>query len=144
MKRLPGKWLRLAPDDRGRLLQAALLVLAVRLGLRLLPLGALRRALDWSADRLPARAGDLGRCLWAVTAASGRTSRPCLAQALAAGWHCRRRGLPAELCIGVRREPGGGLIAHAWLESGGRVLVGGTDGELAQYTRLPGAGRGLR
>lgn len=50
--------------------------------------------------------------------------RPCLVQALAARWLLARRGIAADLHIGVLKNDGA-LEAHAWLERSGRVLVGG-------------------
>jgi len=63
---------------------------------------------------------------WAVTVA-GRwivPDRPCLTQALAARIILRRRGVDTILRIGVKKEDRQ-LAAHAWLEKGGRVIVGG-------------------
>ena len=51
---------------------------------------------------------------------------PCLSQALAARWLLSRDGYQAELKIGARMEDGE-LAAHAWLERGGHVILGGTD-----------------
>lgn len=51
---------------------------------------------------------------------------PCLSQALAARWLLSRDGYQAELKIGARMEEGE-LAAHAWLERGGHVILGGAD-----------------
>lgn len=51
---------------------------------------------------------------------------PCLSQALAARWLLSRDGYQAELKIGARMEEGE-LAAHAWLERGGDVILGGSD-----------------
>lgn len=59
----------------------------------------------------------------------GRTflgDMPCLSQALAARWLLSRDGYQSELKLGARME-GGELAAHAWLERGGDVILGGAD-----------------
>jgi hypothetical protein len=43
----------------------------------------------------------------------------CLEQSLALTWLLRRRGVPAELRIGVQPRP---FYAHAWVEVGGAPL----------------------
>jgi hypothetical protein len=58
----------------------------------------------------------------------------CLTQALAAEVLMRRRGHACALRIGVARDDGGSLRAHAWLESNGVAVVGGG---LSDYTLLP-------
>lgn len=58
----------------------------------------------------------------------------CLTQALAAEVLMKRRGYACTLRIGVARDGGGPLRAHAWLESKGVAVVGGG---LSDYTLLP-------
>ena len=48
-----------------------------------------------------------------------------------------RGGLPADLQIGVMKTPQGKLLAHAWVESDGRIVVGALPEGLGAYTRLP-------
>ena len=66
--------------------------------------------------------------VWAVTVASryvpGRTT--CLSLALTVQGVLARRGHPSRLHIGVVRGAEGQVDAHAWVECGGRVLIGGT------------------
>lgn len=58
----------------------------------------------------------------------------CLRQSLILFGMLRRRSIPAELRIGVRRV-GDHLNAHAWVEYDGQVLL---DGGIAdEYTTLP-------
>jgi hypothetical protein len=45
-----------------------------------------------------------------------------------------RRGHPALLRIGVLKGEEGRLEAHAWLESKGRIVIGGS--ELERFTPL--------
>ena len=50
----------------------------------------------------------------------------CLPQALV-GWRLLARShIPAELKLGVRKDRAG-FAAHAWVESGGRILLGGEE-----------------
>ena len=51
----------------------------------------------------------------------------CLVQALALQVLLEREGFPASLCIGVARGQRGQLEGHAWVESQGRILIGGSE-----------------
>ncbi len=57
----------------------------------------------------------------------------CLAQALAGAALLRGIGLPAEIRLGVDNQHG--FAAHAWLECGGRVVIGAQEAE--RYASLP-------
>ncbi len=61
----------------------------------------------------------------------------CLPQALAAEALLRRAGHPADLRIGVAKTGPGRLLAHAWVECRGRVIVGDLPERLADYAPLP-------
>jgi hypothetical protein len=54
----------------------------------------------------------------------------CLHSAAATVGLLRMRGLPAELVIGVRRMP---FLAHAWVESDGRVVMNDRTNLLVHY-----------
>ncbi len=58
----------------------------------------------------------------AIAASHGPYRATCLRQSLALWLLLRRRGIPAELRIGVRKE-GGDLQAHAWVEHQGATLA---------------------
>ena len=114
------------------LLQATILLSAIRLGLSALPFARLRNMLA----RLAAtgnRAEDQPGCaaeertIWAVETASRQFPAigTCLTQALAAHVLLARKGHPSNLRIGVSRNLDGKFIAHAWLEKEGTVLIGG-------------------
>ncbi len=51
---------------------------------------------------------------------------PCLPRSLVLWWLLRRRGIAADLRIGVRKEAGQ-FEAHAWVESCGVALNDGAD-----------------
>jgi hypothetical protein len=61
----------------------------------------------------------------------------CLVQALSADWLLKWLRQPAHLRIGARRDADGKLLAHSWLESGGRVIVGNLP-DLSAYRVLSG------
>lgn len=114
-------------------------------GLRLFPL---TRVLSWCENEAGQSSGHpdnrsgtqyAERMAWAAQAVGRRLfgSGPCLVQALALNWFYSRHGIPGRLCIGVAKEGDGRLAAHAWLESGGRVVVGGPEEMLAGFARLP-------
>ncbi len=48
-----------------------------------------------------------------------RSRLDCLPRSLAVYWVLRRRGLPSELVMGVKKDPFG---AHAWVEVDGDVI----------------------
>jgi hypothetical protein len=131
------KFFLLPHGERWLLLKAALLLGAIRMGLRLLPFQTLKRLLDSASSSRAATKFSSDRIVWAVTAAGRYVlgNGPCLTQALAVQLLLKRRGYPASLRIGVARKGQGELQAHAWVESEDRVVVGG--GDLSEYTPLP-------
>ena len=76
------------------------------------------------------------RIAWAVECVSRVVPRGnnCLVRALATGIVLKRYGYPSELKIGVMKPAGGRFEAHAWLESGGNVVIG--DFQLDHYVPL--------
>jgi transglutaminase superfamily protein len=140
MKRLR-KFLNLAPRDRRLLVSTTVLLGAIRLGLRLLPFRTMRRMVIKLAhtptDLHPTKQFSVDRLAWAVTVASRYVPRAtCLTQALAAQVLLGRHGHLSQLHVGVATGEEGRLEGHAWLESQGRIVVGG--GELSRYTLLSG------
>lgn len=61
----------------------------------------------------------------------------CLEQSLALWWLLRRRGIPADLRIGVRKDAAN-FEAHAWVEANGAVLSESGD-EHIHFVPLEGA-----
>lgn len=129
--RLLIKLWRLSAADRRLLIEATLLLGMVAPGLRLLPFETVRRLMARAAQTLARsqKSDDdaAKRAVWAVMAASRYVPRAgvCLTQALAAQTMLARRGHPALLRIGVVKDEERRLQAHAWLESGGEVVIGG-------------------
>lgn len=91
-----------------------------------------------SATRPP-----IERIAWAISAAGSRIpgGRNCLAQAISAEALLARFGHSSDLKIGARRTDAGNLEAHAWIESGGQVIVGAF--ELETYAVMSRMGRRL-
>ncbi len=134
------KFVTLHKRDRRLLVRAILLLGTIKLGLWLLPFQTLRHLL---ARMTPANF-ELQKkdqvyvdIVWAVEVASRYmpSGVKCLARALATQVLLGRCGYQAQLCIGVAIE-GGQLEAHAWIESQGRIVIGGLK-DLARYTPLP-------
>jgi hypothetical protein len=60
----------------------------------------------------------------------------CLVQAFTAQILLGRNGHAGEVHIGVALDDKQGFRAHAWVESEGKVLVGGAAGGLDDYARM--------
>jgi len=121
------RFFRLHPAERRLLLQSLAWLLPIRVGLSLLPFGMVlrlqRKARAANGHEARADPEAVDRITRAVVRASRLVpGSRCLAQALAAQILLGRRGHAAELRIGVARAPTGKLLAHAWLEEGGRAI----------------------
>jgi hypothetical protein len=123
----------LAPADRSMAIDALLLLLLVRVGLRVLPFTRVRRLLE---RRAGSGDGPVRSIAWAVNAVSRRVPRTtCLAEALVMYTLLRRHGHSPALRIGVRRADSSPLQAHAWVECDGDVVIGAVD-SLADHAVL--------
>lgn len=137
------RFLRLPGNDKALLAQAALLLVVIRLCLWVVPFSRVQRLVEWftePASRTSHATPDARRIVWAVDAA-GRSVLidNCLARAVTAQVLLTRLGYSGDIRIGVAREPNGGFVAHAWVESDGHVLIG--DDELERYETASGPGR---
>ena len=136
----------LTPLQRRLLIRALFLVSVIRICLWLLPFRTVWRWLATPAEgvRDPDPDPTLSASIaWAVTTVSRYVpAATCLTQALAALSLLRQWDLPATLQIGVARGDGARLLAHAWVESGGKILIGGQrDTHYTPLTaQLPGEG----
>jgi hypothetical protein len=125
------------------LLKVALLLGLARLGLALLPFKTLQRLFAQTSKqtaRVPADpAGYRRRVVWAAEVAGKRLlgARPCLPQALVTQWLLNRAGCPATLRIGVAKGHAGQLLAHAWVEHDGKVVIGGAFSPARYKPLLP-------
>lgn len=140
MKRILKFW-HLSSADQWLLLESALLLGLITLGLRILPFLTLQRLLHRASQtfvRLPHNNQPTAKQIaWAVqVAAQYIPSAACLPQALTVQLLYRRQGYPANLRIGVAKNQQGRLEAHAWVESQDRVVIGKLH-DLSRYTLLP-------
>jgi hypothetical protein len=138
------QWLGLAPWERLLLLRVLVLLPAIGAALRLLGFNRTRALLEGTAPAQnaclaggptgpAARTQPIARVV-AIAARRGPYRATCLRESLALWWLLRRRGIPAELRIGVRKE-GVALLAHAWVEQGGAPLGMGPLGH-SPFPRL--------
>jgi hypothetical protein len=116
---------RLSKSELLLLLQALVVVIAVRAALWLFPYDRVRRYLQ-SKRGVSEFQPSAARIAQFVAAASRFVPRAnCLTRALAAEALLRRHGHDACLRIGVAKSAPDGLRAHAWVECGGEVVIGG-------------------
>ena len=124
---------KLPAGDKLIALDALLTLIAVEVVLHLLPYRSWRGALKTPAPgaTTPPSTASLqtARRVGRMVAAVARRlpGRPqCLAQALAARHMLKRRGIAAELNLGVSNERAA-INAHAWLAVGKLIVTGGPD-----------------
>ena len=123
-------FLDLAPEDRGLLLKAFVVIAGVRLALRFVRTDRLRA---W-ASRRGQSDHPVGRIAWAVrTAARYWPGTTCLCSALAMQRLLSASGHACELHIGVAKRQSV-FAAHAWVVREGEILVGEHDQD--EYTKL--------
>jgi hypothetical protein len=108
--------------------RAAGVLVVARVAALTVPYMRLRRGLD----RIPCGRPRLRRTAreWGLAidrAAAILPGSRCLARAIAAEILLRRTGLPVQTYLGVNRDDQGRLRAHAWVVSGGDVVVGGPE-----------------
>lgn len=132
------KIVRLSYRDYAILGETILFAVPVELGLRLVGfdklvrrLGRVRRSLPRSPTPLD---GERAARLVEAVSRLYPFNATCLKKSLVLFWMFRRRGLPAELRIGVRKVDGK-LEAHAWIEQGGRVLF--DEDTASQFAPMP-------
>jgi hypothetical protein len=124
-----GKFHRLPSAERWLIVEAALALGTIRLGLWLLTLRRVRQVAAWAyrrtsfrdeTDRLfPERVG------WAIARVSPYIPRAtCLVQALAVQFLLDRRGYSPVLRIGLARGGQKRVDGHAWVELQGEVIIG--------------------
>jgi len=124
------KVLKRSPQDYILLLTTFSLLAAIRLGLFLLPFRILlwllrtisRPATHASANGINA----VRNIVWAVEVSSRCMpgGAKCLARALTAKVLLNWYGYAPDLKIGVAKNNGGILEAHAWIEHQGQVVIG--------------------
>jgi Transglutaminase-like superfamily len=125
-------FVRLSRADRRAVIEAATVCAVTKLLLATMPY----RIVDSLTAEISRGAGDrslesnreeIDRLIRAVNAA-GRFipgAKNCLVRAISAKVILGRRGYSTNLRFGVKKQKGGTIGAHAWLEGGGRVVIGG-------------------
>lgn len=136
-------FVHLESNDRALLVRAAMMLVAVRLGLRLLPYVFLRRVVRAMTQRTPKKRSVQHRpdsIAWSVMTASQYVpgAATCLPRALAAHLLLAQSGHVAQFRIGVARCADGAIEAHAWVETDGKIVVGAVDG-VSRFVPLPNA-----
>ena len=127
MRRL-ARFFQLSWQEQGLLLESFFFIGLATLAVAMLPFSMLQR---WSLRR-PIRAKmksvPESQISWAIAAAGRRVpASTCLAQALAAQVIMRRCGYHPVIRVGVCKGDAGDFGAHAWVESGGTVIAGGSE-----------------
>lgn len=123
-------------------LSTSLVLSAVRVGIWILPFPWVLRIVEAGAAHKASRPGGTSQVkrLTAVVQRLGRFSPlqgRCLAEALTAKIVLGQAGIQGKFRIGVCLGVGGGIRAHAWLESEeGDILIGGPASRLKQFVVL--------
>ena len=152
MKRVFSRFIALDRSQRRLVIEAAALLTLVGTAMSVGGFARLRPLLERcagnrKASTTSATAGSLRTSVepstvaWAVTAAASRFPfwHTCLVQALVTDVMLRRRGMPSAIFVGVRRgQIAASIDAHAWVESGGAVVIGALE-DLGDFTVLSGA-----
>jgi len=131
------KFLNLSSTEKRLLIRTWFLLGFIRLGLQWFPFSTLRKLLYRFRSILGRGEKEFSeeQLIWSITVASRYIPKvTCLSQALTAQLLLQQKGHQAYLHIGVTEAEEGGIRAHAWVESKGKVLIGGID--LNQYTHL--------
>lgn len=128
--RLLIKYVRLPWSVKTLVPKVACLLLLTRAALWVLPYRTVQRivARFEESQAFGSASSDLQETLtWAASGLARYLlgERPCLVQALVVKGMLCRAGVSSELRIGVMKNDEGKLLAHAWLERHGEVIIGG-------------------
>jgi hypothetical protein len=128
--RLVKKFKVLSLTTQSYLWRAAVVVLAIKIGLKILPYTVFRNWFDKLAETTSQKTfseTDLKKASWAVRVISARWPwrATCLPQALAFKY-LHRYDPSLRLQIGVNKNVSGQFQAHAWVEKEGQILIGAT------------------
>lgn len=127
-------------DRQGRRLmfQAFVVVAGARALLAMMPMRRVRPLMPILARVAAPRPkpAPVNEVVRALTIANRRVSGACLSNALAAEAFLARYGYAPVLRIGATLTSGS-LTAHAWVEQGGEVVIGGPESVVRQYSPFP-------
>src|SRR5262245_51547112 len=131
------------PADRWLLLEAVVLVAAIKTSLRIFSVRRVHQVLraclpQRQSSPLPRSVtdGDRVRELSRIVDRASRhtVANTCLHRSLALWWLLGRRSIESDLRLGARRR-NGRFEAHAWVEYGGEIV--NDDGGEGDYSELP-------
>jgi hypothetical protein len=138
--RRSSRFFHLSNADKKLLLRTGLLLWVVRFGLWLLPYAIFRQFLLRLRHPVRVREEDQTRVRKIVQSVKLMSpyvpAATCLISALVAQILLEESGQSACLRIGVAKSESGMFEAHAWVESRGKVIVGGTRMEISRYSVL--------
>ena len=131
-RKLASRWFELDWAQRMALFEAAWTLIAAQAAVKLIPFGRIAPSLGrlGASHPLtplsPAQVLQAQRVGWAVRSLAHYLpwDAKCLAQAIAAKWMLRRRGLPSTFYLGVDHGQEQWLDAHAWLRCGDEIITG--------------------
>ena len=108
--------------------KAALLLSAIRIALWVFPYPSVRPLLERGCVRSPRllrTSANTESIAWAISQVGSVVpgGKHCLSQALALHMLLARRGIPVDVSFGVRRGADSIVMAHAWVEYDGEILI---------------------
>ncbi|WP_019503647.1 lasso peptide biosynthesis B2 protein [Pleurocapsa sp. PCC 7319] len=120
-------------SDRFLLLKVAILLILIRVGLQFIQFQTLRNLLAKIAQPKQNKQVSIYKIIWAITIVSPYIPGvKCLARAIAAQVILSKQNYPNQLRIGISKDNQGQFIAHAWVESRGKTVIGGI-GNMTKY-----------
>jgi len=134
--------LSLGWSDRWLLVEAASVVTAASIAIRLLPFRLICKIAEREVNSRGGASEEIARVRWAVEAVSRRLpwKTVCFQKGLAVHTMLRSRGVETILHYGIRQEAGRDLAAHVWVTAGGTAIIGGEEAKgftcLATYPLL--------
>lgn len=136
------KFLALSFQHQMLICKALPLLSLLRIALWMMPFQQLNKLIQWltthRSQHEPSSVVSVSDVIWAIETATYYTpgNPKCFARALATRILLNHYGYDCELRIGVAKSDMNSLVAHAWIERQGQVLIGG-DYNLATLTLLP-------
>ena len=130
------KFTRLSQIERILLVKAVTLMAVIRIGLLVIPFKRLYRLVSEAGKKNSGRHNSDPEYQKHVVYAISRASKyfhgnnTCLIQSVVGLYLLEKNGISTKLCIGVVKNDSGGLCAHAWVESNGKIIIGGTKSPL--------------
>ena len=120
------KFIALPRADKWLLCEACLALALARLLVLTVPFRFVARWLAMAPETAGSDDGRITRICHAVETAARHVpfNAVCLPQAMAAKAMLARRGCGSSFHLGVSLSSPGGMSAHAWLEAGGRIVIG--------------------